>query len=115
MGSRPLEDGIYFISNDKHRDHTLTSIDNNVMAMEAASSRWRLTFQPRESSYEITHLNSGLVVDLEANGATPGTNIITWPAHGGQNQRWRIEQLDQGYVALDPSSGLFTHWSFFND
>lgn len=100
MGSRPLEDGVYFITNDRHRNHALTSLDNNAMAMEMASSRWRLQFDPASGAYECTHLNSGLVLDLEGGRGEPGTNIITYPAHGGQNQRWKIEQLDQGYVAF---------------
>lgn len=100
MGSRPLEDGIYFITNDRHRNHALTALDNNVMVMEMASSRWRLQFHPTDGCYEITHQNSGLCLDLEGGGAAAGTNIITYPAHGGQNQRWKIEQLDQGYVAF---------------
>ncbi|KAH8150934.1 uncharacterized protein LAJ45_05116 [Morchella importuna] len=70
------------------------------MAMEMASSRWRLQFDPASGAYECTHLNSGLVLDLEGGRGEPGTNIITYPAHGGQNQRWKIEQLDQGSLSV---------------
>jgi hypothetical protein len=100
MGFRPLQDGVYLISNDKHRDHTLASIDNSIKAMESGYSLWRVTFHPSDSAYEITHMNSGLVIDLCGGDASPGTNIITFAAHDGPNQRWRIQQLDQGYVTL---------------
>ncbi|KAI5843784.1 hypothetical protein DFP73DRAFT_594791 [Morchella snyderi] len=78
----------------------MASIDNKIMAMEAGYSRWRVTFHPPDSSYEIVHMNSGLVIDLESGGASPGTVINTFPAHGGQNQRWKIEQLDQGPLVV---------------
>lgn len=38
-------------------------------------------------------LNPAMVLDCEANGTSPGTRVITWEAHGGDNQQWYMCQL----------------------
>ena len=43
------------------------------------------------------------VADIEGGDVwTPGTSVITWPSHGGQNQMWRYEA---GHI-VNPAGGL---------
>ncbi len=35
-----------------------------------------------------TAQNPALVLDCQASGTSAGTRVITWEAHGGDNQQW---------------------------
>lgn len=51
-------------------------------------------------TYVIRSKNSNLVMDVYDGGTTEGTNIIQYSYHGGVNQQWKFESLNNGYYKI---------------
>ncbi len=57
--------------------------------------------------YNMLSKNSGMVMDVFNGGLNQGNNIIQWYAHGGTNQQWSFEKLENGYYKITSiSSGM---------
>jgi hypothetical protein len=41
--------------------------------------------------YVLKNLQTGYVVDLAGGSSSPGTWIVQWSSHGGNNQKWSLE------------------------
>jgi hypothetical protein len=56
--------------------------------------------------YKLLNLNSGKVLDINANGTTDGTNVQIWTDNGGENQKWQAFANGDGtYKLINPISG----------
>ncbi|MFD7321715.1 RICIN domain-containing protein [Streptomyces sp. NPDC059875] len=54
-----------------------------------------------------TLVTGGKALDNPDHSTTPGTQLITWTAHGGANQNWRFtQQPDGSYELVNAESGL---------
>lgn len=57
-------------------------------------------------TYKIIARHSGKALDATGNGTGNGTQIIQWPYHGGNNQRWIVTALGGGeYSIIGVQSG----------
>ncbi len=55
----------------------------------------------------ITSKKSGLVLDVEGGSTSQGAHIIQWHSHGGDNQKFSFEKLEDGYYVIrSKKSGL---------
>jgi GH43 family beta-xylosidase len=45
------------------------------------------------TSYTLVNRNSGKCLDVTGGRTADGTNVIQWTCHGGDNQKWRVEDL----------------------
>ncbi len=50
--------------------------------------------------YNIRSKNSDLVMDVFNGGSDQGVNVIQWTKHGGINQQWKFEALNNGYYKI---------------
>ena len=61
-----------------------------------------------DGDYMLTNQASSLVLDDPAFSTTSGEQMIQWPAHGGNNQKWHFALQQSGsYTIQNVSSGLF--------
>ena len=44
--------------------------------------------------------NSGKCLDVSGGSTVDGANLIQWPCHGSDNQRWKVQSTDDGYIML---------------
>ncbi|HWC12138.1 MAG TPA: RICIN domain-containing protein [Acidimicrobiales bacterium] len=49
---------------------------------------------PQGADMTVVAVHSGQVLDVDGNSQEPGAPVIQWLAHGGANQRWTFEALD---------------------
>lgn len=56
---------------------------------------WRLQNRSNSEGYTIQCLETGTAADLEGGKADNGTAICGWQSHGGRNQQWKIDTLDE--------------------
>jgi len=58
---------------------------------QTANQRFKFDLDPEDGYYTITNINSGLVLDIAGGAsAAPGSAVIQFAAHGGDNQKWSI-------------------------
>ncbi|MFE2722230.1 family 20 glycosylhydrolase [Kitasatospora sp. NPDC059327] len=54
-----------------------------------------------------TVTTGGKALDVPGSSRTPGTQLVTWTAHGGANQKWSFtRQSDGTYTLVNQASGL---------
>lgn len=61
------------------------------------SQEWYIHYDGKNSNgvyYRISNRNSGHSLDVYASQTVDGANIIQWPAHSGDNQKWHIYPKD---------------------
>jgi lysophospholipase L1-like esterase len=59
------------------------------------------------TTYTVTNVNSGLLMDVSGAVTDPGGKVIQWPSNGGANQEWTITQAGSGvYTLASAKSGL---------
>lgn len=56
--------------------------------------------------YEITNLNSSLVMDVFGGGFNAGANVIQWTNHHGANQHWALVPDGPNFQIMNLNSGL---------
>ena len=62
--------------------------------------------EPIDGLYTVTIGHSGKCLDVEGNSTANGGKIIQWECHGGNNQKWQIENIGNGvYKIISLSSG----------
>ena len=73
--------------------------DNAALHTEEglSSEMWRFTKQS-DGSYTIQNFKTGKFLDAEDTGTAGGTNVITFEGNGGENQKWFLYKLSDGYV-----------------
>ena len=55
----------------------------------------------------IANKNNGKCLDIGGGSLEPGVAAISWPCHGGTNQRWDVKALGLGYYSfINRNSGL---------
>jgi hypothetical protein len=58
-------------------------------------------------TYVFKNKNSGMAIDDYGNSTSEGTLIDQWPANGGSNQNWTVNNLGNNYITLtNGKSGL---------
>jgi hypothetical protein len=83
-----IEDGAYTHIGFS-ADHT-DSANEWVYAIDFATSTPRPLFS----------VNSGRVIDVDAWSQNNGAKIQQWDSHGGNNQRWRLEDVSGGFARI---------------
>ena len=77
--------------------------DNNVVGClptNAAGAIWLFERTDKTNNiYKITSVTTGWSLDVEGNGNTSGTNVITYPYHGGTSQQWFVHE-ENGFILL---------------
>ena len=58
------------------------------------------SFIVEEAVYYIYNQNSGLVLDVEGNNKNDGANLIQYNLNRGNNQQWKVTEVEDGYVAI---------------
>lgn len=90
----------------------LWTIDNNP------AQKFKISYNSEDSTYTITAVNSGKVLDVANGGMTNYTNVWQYDFNGTDAQKWYIvENVDNTYsfisklngLALDISGALFTN------
>lgn len=60
-----------------------------------------------DGTYNVISVAQNLVLDDPANSSALGTNVILWPANGGNNQKWSFTSVGNGYYTItNLSNGL---------
>jgi len=59
-----------------------------------------LVSNKREREVKIIAQHSQLVLDVEGGSSANGARIIQFPYHGGNNQRWKMTESDDGTVTF---------------
>ncbi|WP_432799870.1 RICIN domain-containing protein [Poriferisphaera sp. WC338] len=62
------------------------------------SQQWRL--EAHGDYYTIVNRNSGKCLDVDSESLEENKRIIQWDWWGGNNQRWAIEHVDDGYYRI---------------
>ncbi|MBP1919008.1 RICIN domain-containing protein [Youngiibacter multivorans] len=70
---------------------------DTVMANTTLYAKW---IKDWGGTYFIRSKKSNLVMDVFGGGTEMGTNIIQWSYHGGLNQQWKFESLENGYYKI---------------
>ena len=58
------------------------------------------SFIVEEASYYIQNQHSGMVLDVEGGNKDNGTNLIQYTLNRGQNQQWKVAEVENGYVKI---------------
>ncbi|MFI9638666.1 alpha-galactosidase [Micromonospora sp. NPDC051925] len=58
------------------------------------------TTTPPPASYTLTARHSAKLLDVDNAGTADGTDIVQWAANGQPNQRWRLQDVGDGYVQM---------------
>ena len=100
---------LYTATNLVYGQHTLTvtkrsdatkymDVDAFTEIVDAASASRTL---------KLTSVNSGLVADVSGGSTTAGAAVLQWNSNGGNNQKWVVKPVGNGYVKLlNLNSGL---------
>lgn len=89
---------------DKIFEDTATNV--NTAAYDGASQQMFTINYERDGKYSIKTLN-GNAIDVEGGNTSDGANIIKYPYHGGDNQLWRIERVNNSVTHTE----LAQYWS----
>lgn len=73
--------------------------DNQKWILDA-TQRFAEPSKDYTGTYAIRSKKSGLFMDVYGGGKTQGVNVIQWPPHGGSNQQWKFERLENGYYKI---------------
>ncbi|WP_350288128.1 RICIN domain-containing protein [uncultured Croceitalea sp.] len=97
-----LDSGAYVIRSlysDKVAQKSETSgTANNVLQSEYVgdiSQQWAIEPAADEGYFYIRNLDDNQYMDVFGRRTSAGTNIITWPFHGRNNQQWQLEVIEQ--------------------
>ncbi|MER6098865.1 RICIN domain-containing protein [Streptomyces sp. NPDC001728] len=83
---------------------TVTVTATSGTATGTATFTWAVTAS-LDGLHTLT--TGGRALDNPNHSTTPGTQLITWTANGGANQKWQFtQQSDGGYVLRNSESGL---------
>ena len=82
----------------------------NVQVWGKKSSNYKnqlFTFSLNDDgkTYTIKNKNSGLALDVTADGVTRGTNVEQWTANGNVNQKWVVTTESDGTVSIRSLNG----------
>ncbi|KAF8336699.1 hypothetical protein F5887DRAFT_569422 [Amanita rubescens] len=55
---------------------------------------------PRNGTYQIINIATGLYFDLRGSSVVPDTNIIGYPKTGGANQKWILQRAEGNIITL---------------
>ena len=96
-----LDSGAYVIRSlysDKVAQKSETSgTANNVLQSEYVadiSQQWAIEPAVDEGYFYIRNLSDNQYMDVFGRRTSAGTNIITWPFHGRNNQQWQLELIE---------------------
>jgi hypothetical protein len=91
-------------------DYDVSAGDDVTLSM-GASGGAALRIRPPDGSdsndvvsgetYVLRNVHSGKALDVEAASTDDGANVHQWAYGGGDNQRWVITDLDNGYYKLE--------------
>ncbi|CAN0460804.1 unnamed protein product, partial [Ectocarpus fasciculatus] len=59
-----------------------------------SDQQWAIEPGAQEGYFYIRNLGDGRYLDVYGRRTSFGTNIITWPFHGRNNQQWTFERLE---------------------
>jgi len=59
-----------------------------------------------QTSFVISNVSSGLVLDDPASSTAPGIAVQQWTANGGMNQQWIFRRSSNGLEIISQASGL---------
>ncbi|OUM64473.1 carbohydrate-binding module family 13 [Piromyces sp. E2] len=100
-----IPDGTYRIIN-RNSGKALTVVndskDNSASVVQntysgKASQHWKII---DDGGYSFTNVNANKVIDIERASLEDGGNVIIWPDTAGANQRFLIENAEDGYVYI---------------
>lgn len=96
-----LDSGAYVIrslfSNKVAQKSETSGTANNVLQSEYEddiSQQWAIEPAATEGYFYIRNLSDNQYMDVFGRRTSAGTNIITWPFHGRNNQQWQFDSLD---------------------
>lgn len=96
-----LDSGAYVIrslySNKAAQKSDTNGTANNVLQSEYVgdiSQQWAIEPAATEGYFYIRNLSDNQYMDVFGRRTSAGTNIITWPFHGRNNQQWELVPLD---------------------
>lgn len=75
-----------------------------VFLSNQANQRFRLD-RLNDGFYRITALHSGKVLDVASGAVDNGAAVIQWDWHGGDNQRFAVENLGDHFILRAKHSG----------
>jgi hypothetical protein len=82
---------------------TYESYDSeNLETVSRACSRFRVEIRKISCTdcHFLLNRKSGKCLDVEAFGKGDGNPVIQWPFHGGPNQLWSLEEVEEGWFKI---------------
>ena len=66
----------------------------NQWSLDTSAGTWSANASlPPSGTHVLTNGNSGMVLDVAAGSKSAGALVIQWPANGGANQKWTLQQV----------------------
>jgi arabinan endo-1,5-alpha-L-arabinosidase len=109
----PVSDGVYRLTN-KANDRSLEAVTNSPPGPSLRLAKhtpepcqeWRLEGQG-DGFYQVTALQDGKALDVNALSLLSGASVILWKTNGGANQSWQLVPNPDGtYRLMNEHSGL---------
>ena len=81
---------------------TVTAVDAAGNATQSANVNATTSGPTNGTTYEI--LSDGYCLDVNGAANTSGTSVVGWSCHGGDNQLWTVNYLNDGTFQLTPKN-----------
>ncbi len=91
-----LDSGAYVFTST-YSNKAVTSRNTNVEQQQSvndADQQWVIEPGAEEGYFYLRNLGDNRYMDVTGRRLTLGTNIITWPFHGGLNQQWEFIPIE---------------------
>lgn len=91
-----LDSGAYVITSN-YSDKAVASRSTDVRQWQfgnESDQQWAIEPGAQEGYFYLRNLGDGRYLDVFGRRTSFGTNIITWPFHGRNNQQWTFELLE---------------------
>jgi hypothetical protein len=63
-------------------------------SLDTSAGTWSASASlPPSGTHVLTNGNSGMALDVAAGSKSAGALVIQWPANGGSNQKWTLQQV----------------------
>jgi hypothetical protein len=96
-----LDSGAYVIrslySNKVAQKTETSGTANNVLQSDYVgdiNQQWAIEPAADEGYFYIRNLSDNQYMDVSGRRTSAGTNLITWPFHGRNNQQWQLELIE---------------------
>lgn len=97
------DEAVKYIIKNVGTDKALSVKDGKLCLVEVNENDDSLIWKLEKSgadAYSVKHLQSSLLIDVPALTKEAGAELICYAANGGDNQKWIVQNEENGYVRL---------------